>query len=155
MTNEGRSGSGGAFNLGLCGGGAGVKRGEHSVDSSRVRCSLRIGIRIHHLRPRGIIVAPLHLRRRRLILFSLGLSRLRRQSHGVGAIHEPGEDYLRLRARSSRVEELGEIICSESTIAAWTTHEASEIRTRGGPISGQPRPLLRILLELLMAIHHN
>lgn len=151
MTNEGRSGSGGAFNLGLCGGAAGVKRGERSVHSSRVRCSLRIVIRIHHLRPRGIIVAPLHLqllRRQRLILFSLGLSRrrillrLQRQSHiwlnGVGGIHEPGEDYLRLRARSSRVEELGEIICSESAIAARTAHEASEIRTRGRLISGQP-----------------
>lgn len=98
-----------------------------------------------------------------MILFSLRLP-LRRRSrvcvlvllNGVAAVHEPGEDYLRLGARSARIEELLEVISwDESTaVARWIAQKASEIRTRGGPVSGQPRPHLRVLLELLMmAIH--
>ena len=105
----------------------------------------------HHLRCGGVIVAvvPLQLLRGRLNkVIILRLSRRERR----GAVHEPGEDDLRLRAGGSRVEELGEVFFSES---AFRAQKASQIRARGRPVSGQPRAHLRVLLELIHQIQDS
>lgn len=99
------------------------------------------GFGIHNLRR---IVVALPLRGWLMILFRLQLTRRRRRRRdwwrvGGGAVHEAGENDLRFWARNSGVEELLEIIRSESAVAAAarSAQEAGEIRTRGGPVPGQ------------------
>lgn len=159
LSNKARIGAAAAFHLDL----------RHAVSGERTPALvLQIVLRIIGLVHRwgGIIITPLPLERRRRPVIGLVLGRrqelrcrrCRSIGDGVvfrdgfhrGAVHESGENSLRLGTGSARIKQLREIVGAESAVAAWSAvQERREVRARGGAVPGKPGPGRLHILTLL------